>query len=174
MTTEHFIDKEMIKRRQIINVYYDNLKEERKIQLNPEERFIKNFCDIKIDVTVIEILPKDNIPQNYFLLPFIDYMDNYNKLNGQDLAIMQYFGDQLYLSVGKIKYVTNYEFAFDFAIEEGSSGSPILLKETNKVVGIYKGCFKSRKENYGDLIYPIFSYFKNFQENINGQYNTDT
>jgi len=62
----------------------------KEIQLNPEERIINYFKGITIDVTVIEILPKDNIPQDYFLLPLFDYMENYNKLIDQNIAIIQY------------------------------------------------------------------------------------
>ena len=42
----------------------------------------------------------------------------------------------------------------------GSSGSPIVLKDTNLVIGIHKNENKNLKENYGDFIGPIFLYFK--------------
>ena len=106
MTNEHSIDKEMIKGRQKMNLYYDNHREFRKIQLNSEERFIKDFRDIKIDITVVEILPKDNIHKDYFLLPLIDYMDNYDKLIGQDIIIMQYPEGDFNLTEGKLEHLT--------------------------------------------------------------------
>ena len=125
MTNEHSVSKDMIKRKQIINVYYDNQNEVRKIELNPEERFIKDFRDIKMDATVIEILPKDDIPKKYFLLPYIDYMGNYNELEGQDIAIIQYPKGKLNLSEGKIKSLTkatDCEFIHDASTEKDHQG----------------------------------------------------
>ena len=43
ITNEHVINKEMIEQKQTINIYYDNRNEERLIELNTDERFIKNF-----------------------------------------------------------------------------------------------------------------------------------
>ena len=170
MTNEHSIGKDMIKERKTISFYYNNQKEVGKIELNSEERFIKDFRDIEMDATVIEILPKDKIPQDYFLLPFIDYMGNYKDLEGQDIAIIQYPKGKLNLSEGKIKSLTkatDCEFIHDASTDEGSSGSPIFIKGTTKVVGIHKGFIEinKKKENYGDFIWPILVYFQ--ENNIN-------
>ena len=170
MTNEHSVSKDMVKGRKTISFYYNNQKEIGKIELNSEERFIKDFRDIKMDATVIEILPKDKIPQDYFLLPYIDYMGNYNELEGQDIAIIQYPKGKLNLSEGKIKSLTkatDCEFIHDASTDEGSSGSPIFLKGTTKVVGIHKGFIEinQKKKNYGDFIWPILIYFQ--ENNIN-------
>ena len=176
MTNEQVIKREMIEQKQKITILYEFEKRVKEIQLNPEERIIKDFKDIVMDAIVIEILPKDNIPQDYFLLPLLDYMDNYNKLIGQDIAIIQYSQRKMKYSFGKIKYITKlqstkYEFAHDANIDNGLSGSPIFLEGTTKVVGIHKGRIESKEENYGDFIWPIFNYFKNFKDNINGHNN---
>ena len=171
IASEHVINREMIEQRKTIDIYYDSEDKLVEIQLNPEERFIKDFRDETIDATVIEILPKDNIPKDYFLLPLIDYMDNYNKLVGKDISIIQYPKGKLNYSFGKIIGLTQsetlkYEFSHDASTDEGSSGSPIFLKGTTKVLGIHKGFISSqqKKENNGDFIWPIFSYFKNFSD----------
>ena len=71
MTNEHSITKELIEQRKRITIYYDSESLVKEIQLNPNQRFIKEFkTDINIDATVIEIIPKDKIENNYFLLPF--------------------------------------------------------------------------------------------------------
>ena len=173
MTNEHV---DIIKRRQAITFYYDNQNRIRNIDLNPEERFIKDFRDIKMDATIIEIIPKDEIPQDYFLLPLIDYMDNFDKLIGKNIIIIQYPDGKLNLTDGKIEYLTeatNYEFVHGASTDEGSSGSPIFLKGSTKVVGIHKGYIKTKqkKENCGDFNWPIFSYFKNFKNNSNNKSN---
>ena len=61
MTNEHVITKEMIKQKITIDIFYDSQSEFREIKLNPKERLIKEFKDIQIDVTIIEIISKDNI-----------------------------------------------------------------------------------------------------------------
>ena len=168
MTNEHVVKREMIVQKQKINILYEFEKKVKEIQLNPEERIIKDFKDNEIDATVIEILPKDNIPQDHFLLPLFDYMGNYNELIGKDISIIQYPQGKMKYSYGKIKYMTQssqYEFAHDAGTQKGSSGSPIFLKETTRVVGIHKAGNESKDENYGDFIWPIFTYFKNFKEN---------
>ena len=163
ITCEHVITTKMIKKRNTINMYYDNESKSREIKLNPDERFIKAFTDITMDATVVEILPKDNISSDYFLSTFLDYKDNFDALAGKDIAIIQYPKGELNYSYGKIKEITNntkYEFAHSASTEEGSSGSPIFLKGATKVIGIHKG--GNDLENFADFIWPIFNYFKNF------------
>ena len=112
------------------------------------------------------------------------YKNNYNNLINKDIAIIQYPKGNLNLSEGKIKkltHYTEYEFAHNSSTEKGSSGSPIFLKGTTKVIGIHKwsGGPSSALENYGDFLWPILSYFKNYHEekenknnnNIEKEYN---
>ena len=87
---ELIITKEMIKQKISIDIYYDNQSKFINIELNPDERLIKEFKDIQLDITVIEIISKDDISQDYFLLLLIDYIDNYNQLINNEIAIIQY------------------------------------------------------------------------------------
>ena len=73
-----------------IDIYYDSQSKYKNIKLNPEERIIKDFKDNKIDATVVEIISKDDISKDYFLLPQIDYMGNYNQLINKEISIIQY------------------------------------------------------------------------------------
>ena len=50
-----------------IKAIYNNGQNE--IYLNIDERFNKDFSFKDLDIYIIEILPKDNIPEDYFLLP---------------------------------------------------------------------------------------------------------
>ena len=90
MTNEHIITKELIEQKKIISLFYDNESKMKEIELNPNERIIKEFIEIEIDATVVQILPKDNIEKDYFLLPLIDYIDNYDKLLNKEITIIQY------------------------------------------------------------------------------------
>ena len=166
MTNEHVITKEMIDKKITIDIYYDSQSKFRNIELNPEERLIKEFTYIKLDITVIEIISKDEISKEYFLLPLIDYMNNYNQLINKEISIIQYPRGEMKYSYGIIKsYEPEYEFSHDANTDEGSSGSPIFLKGTTKVLGIHKSGIKTKKENFGDFIWPIFTFFKNYTDN---------
>ena len=66
MTNEQIITKDMIKQKKKIKFEFNNLEEKREIKLDLDERFIKEFTDIDIDVTIIEILPRDKIKREFF------------------------------------------------------------------------------------------------------------
>jgi len=164
MTNEHIIREDMVAKKENFLFYFDNEKKTREIKLDADERYIKNFQDINIDAIVIEILPKDNIPSDYFLLPNIDYMNNQDELIDAEIAILQYPSGKSSYSFGQIlSKKENFEFAHSASTLQGSSGSPIFLKNTSRVIGIHK--MGGTSENYGDFIGPIFNYFRNYSKN---------
>ena len=165
MTNEHVITKEMIKQRRTITLYYDSEAKIKEIDLFPDERFIKDFTDINMDIVVIEIIPKDEISKDYFLIPPIDYMYNYHLLKNKEIIILQYPYGQLSYSVGKIKEINQNEFTHLASTEKGSSGSPIFLKDNSRIIGIHQSGTKIMQENFGYFIGPIFQFFKNFGKN---------
>ena len=157
--------KNMISIKEKLTFYYDNMEKIKKeIILNPEERYIKDFRDINIDVIIIQVLPKDNIPIKYFLLPNIDYLNNVNELINKDISIfpLQYQSDSSGPLFGKINNLKNYQLFHSINELKNSSGSPIFLKNSLEVIGINKCDYKN--ENFGYFIGPIFNYFKNFPE----------
>ena len=145
MTNEHVITEEIIKQRKTINFYYDSESKAKEIDLFSDERYIKNFKNIGLDVTVIEILPKDDISNDYFLIPPICYMYNYNALLNKEIIIFQYPSGQFGYSNGKIKEINENEFTHSAGTEYGSSGSPVFLKKNLKVIGINK-CGDNKKK----------------------------
>ena len=84
---EKIISKDMIEQKEDIKFFYDNESKIKKISLNSEKRIIKNFKDIGIDSTVIEILPEDKIENDFFLMP---YINNFNELKDEDIFIIQF------------------------------------------------------------------------------------
>ena len=66
MTNEHVIDKETIESSKKIEIFYDNEFKRIEIDLNKNERFIRDYKYMNIDLTVIEIIDKDNIHEDYF------------------------------------------------------------------------------------------------------------
>ena len=82
-------------------------------------------------------------------------------LKGKEVFIPQFpKQEDLSYSSGKIEVINdNYEFCHLAKTDFGSSGSPIFLINNTKVIGIHKA--GSKKENYGDFIWPIYDFLKN-------------
>ena len=90
-------------------------------------------------------------------------MNNFDGIIGKEITIIQYPEGKLSYSHGIIKEkINNYEFSYKASTKEGSSGSPILLKGTTRVIGIHKG--GDDKQNYGDFIGPIFNYLSGINQ----------
>ena len=170
MTCGHVIKNDMIERKIKINFYYDSIAARLKvIELNKNERFIKNFSvsNDDLDITVIEILPKDNISPEFFLSPNLNYIYNFEGLKNKEIAILEYPEGKLSQAYGLIKDIDKnaYEFSHTASTKKGASGSPIFLKNTFEVIGIHKMGAPNNSLNYGNFIGPIFNFFQNFSEN---------
>ena len=156
MSNEHVIKEAMIDSKETINVDYKFETKLIQVKLDSNERFIK--YDPTLDFTVVEV--GDLIKQKYFLLPNIHNIDYIN----QKIYIPQYpEGNKLSVSEGKILKINieDNELVYDASTGDGSSGSPILLKNTTEVIGIHKeGNTHTRKENYGTLINSIIEFIQ--------------
>ena len=68
ISNEHIIEKKFIKSNTTLYISYDIENKMAKIILDEKERYIKSFKkDYCLDITVVEIIDKDNIFENYFL-----------------------------------------------------------------------------------------------------------
>ena len=159
VSNEHVITENMIKNKDRIYIYYDNEFENFILELDEKERYIKSFKQIKIDAIVVQILPKDNICEVYFLSP--EEIFYKNQLNGKQIYIPQYpSSGRLKNARGIIKSINEDILIHLVSTEYGSSGSPIFLKNSLKVIGIHKARSEEKEENYGNLISPIFKIIK--------------
>ena len=79
MTNEHVITKKMVELKEKIDIYYDNQYKFVEIELNENKRYIKDYLYLDIDVIIIEIIKEDNIKEEYFLLPNIEYINGYKE-----------------------------------------------------------------------------------------------
>ena len=71
---------------------------------------MKSFKDMKLDITIVEILEEDNISKDYFLYPELEEKLN-EKIIGTSIFIPQYPGcNELMNAKGKIKHINKYEF----------------------------------------------------------------
>ena len=76
-------------------------------------------------------------------------------------------------SRGIIKKIESEEFIHLASTEHGSSGSPIFLKDSIKIIGIHKQGDIQQTENYADFISPIFNILKNDIKIIKNKINND-
>jgi hypothetical protein len=158
ISNEHVIQKNLIDVNTVIYILYDNEKKTASIKLNNQERYIKDFKDLKLDITVVEILKEDNIPNNYFLTE--GHIAN-DRLIDSEICILGYpEGGEIKMSKGNITKIDGYEFTHLASTEVSSSGSPIFMEKTGLVLGIHKQGHKTREENYGDFIYPAIKIIK--------------
>ena len=159
MTNDHLINNESINNNNTIYISFEEFKTTNLI-LDRNKRYIKSFRDEKLDITVVEILDEDNISKNNYLEPELDIPVN-NKLKNKEIYIPQYIeGMKLLNAEGSIKDIDKYEFSHLANTKQGSSGSPIFLKNSNKVIGIHKSGAPYIKINYGDFIYPVINLIK--------------
>ena len=154
------ITPDMIDKNENISFFYDNESILKKINLNKKERYIKNFKDIGINSIVIEILSSDEIEKNYFLLPMINYINEFDELKNEEIETISYPKGKLSYSTGKINQIIGKEFIHSFKVDSNSKGIPIFLKDSKKVIGIQKD------GNKADFIGPIYNFFKGGKNKI--------
>ena len=164
MTNSGIINKEMLEKKQEINFYYDNGKKVKVITLNSNQRYINDFLEMKLDIMIIEILPEDGITLDYFLLPNLDYMYDYSELINKEIEIIQNPTGKISYKNGIIKEINKNEFIHLAQVDKITSGSPIFLKNTIKVIGIYKTKTITDCEYYGDFIGSMLNFLNNFYE----------
>ena len=167
MTNAHVVKEDMIKNKEKIKIKYDIEEKELNLELNEEERIIIN-CEegFAYDISIIEIIPKDEIKdKTYFLEP---NTDDYNNFIEKEIQIIQFpEGKRLSLSEAKItgKHKTSdYMFYHEASTKKGSSGSPIVLKNDDRVLGIHKGAIEGKEKNIGIFIGDIVESLKEYKK----------
>lgn len=156
-TCEHCIEESTIKSETEISLYFGKSKDEKflKIKLDKKERFIKAYQ--VFDITMIQILKKDRISEDKFLLPDSNYLKGISKYVKKQIYTCGYpsvdsHKKEKHFSSGIIRTV-NDDFSFFHSSDTraGSSGSPIIDID-KMVIGIHKGANKTL--NIGFFISP--------------------
>lgn len=158
-----------------IDLYYGKKYNETKIsiKLDKKERYISYFDDEK-DVTVIEIIDKDKIPENKYLLADLSYKYGYDIYKNGKFLLAGYPKDPLYekerhISSGEIKEIDGFEFEHSLDTRHGSSGAPICLFDNIKVIGIHKQGDRYEPINYGTFIGTIIDELENEYKEIKSE-----
>ena len=146
------------------------IKREKKIKLDPYERTIEEFTYMDVDLTVVEILPEDEILNEFFLRPSIYYRYNFEKLDFEKITIIQYPNGILNYSYGKIENIDHYTFSNSASTDIGSSGGPIINSLNDKVIILHRGYIKE-KYNIGTFLkFPLNELNKNLNKKNGGSF----
>ena len=121
------------------------------------------YKDDKHDLVFIEIKPQDNIECTYLELDYnLNNKKEYNnKYHNKLIYILQYpYAGQSQVSFGKLKVISRqrneYYIRHNCSTDNGSSGSPILLLEDLKVIGIHLRRHNNRSNiNEGNFLFDI-------------------
>ena len=147
ITNNHILNKNFLdKEKKLIYYNYNNEKKEINLELNRYK-----YTDNILDFTIIEILPEDNISN------FLEIDENIDLKNYKDEQIfsIQFPKNNLQYSHGKILGKNNNFLLYSIGALEGSSGSPLLLIENRKLIGLHKGAYSINKNNRVSLGIPI-------------------
>jgi len=166
ITCHHIITKDDVNSKISINLYYGKKinEKKKKLILDNNKRFIACFGGEK-DVTVIEILKSDEIPEDKYIMADLNYKGGYNKYKNGKFFLLGYPNDpiyqkEIYISSGEIKSIKGFEFEHSIDARKGSSGAPFYLIENLRVIGIHK------QGNYGTFIGVILDELEKIYKEI--------
>jgi len=159
-TCKHSVGEKEIQSEIEITIYFGKSKKEKNvnIKLDKRQRFIIALKNL--DVTVIQILPKDNISKDKYLLPDYNYLSGNSDYKNKQIYIGGYpnviiHKKEKHYSSGVIRsIIKNYHFLHSADTRAGSSGSPIINSD-KKVIGIHNGAYE--KLNSGTFISSIIN-----------------
>ena len=158
ITCYHNINEQDVESKITIDIFYGKSYEEKKmsIKLDDKERFITYFKGDK-DVTVIEVLKKDQIPEDKYLIPDSSYKYGFNSYKTEKFMLAGYPNDIIYqkerhIASGEITDIDDFDFEHTIDTRNGSSGAPICLISNVQVVGIHKQGHKTKPINYGTFL----------------------
>ena len=178
ITCHHVLNENLIRIGNKINISLNNEKLKFIISID-KSTFI--YTNKKYDITIIEIKMRHFCCKNYFLFLEID-VDINDKNSKQiykdkDLVVFHYErGEEVKYSIGKLQKTNSEYFLHCCTTKKGSSGSPILMLEDYKVIGIHVGGYESEekkeKSNAGIFIEePIDDFIKKYDRDLHSSKN---
>ena len=148
ITNHHFINKDKINK--FINIQTFNKNNIRMELNNINCKFYED-----LDITIIEMDNSNNIIND---INFLDYDSNYssgyNQYLNRDVFILQYSKNGVEIANGKINEILQENNSFKYNLET-EPGSPIILINNLKVIGIHTKSEDDLPINYGSFIGQI-------------------
>ena len=177
ITNSHILNKDDIKVNRIIKIVL--IEKEKEIEIENKKEIEKEkekvidivinepritFTDENLDITIIEIIPEvDGINDFLEIDKEVDEINLKEKI--KYLYSLQNINGKLCISYGELKYKPNgQKIIYSCTTSKGSSGSPILNLNENKVIGVHQGIINNQK--IGVIIKSIVDEF-NKTYNIN-------
>ena len=161
VTNNHVLNEQDINTGKIISISLNNEQISKEIKIDSNR---KKYTNKNLDVTIIEIKKEDNI-NNFLLLDdriLNKDIKNYNNIyENESLYILNYInGKDMFVSYGILNNIEDNKIIHKCNTDSGSSGSPIILLNNNKVIGVHYGGSKHNHNfNFGTLLkIPLLDY----------------
>ena len=155
VTCYHVVPSDLVNNSISIEIYGNKLKE-----IKLDNRYMEFFKDL--DISIIELKDSDDFIQEVeFFETDLNYINGYDQYNNISIFILQYAKGELSVSSGKIiEILDNHEFGHNAGTDCGSAGSPIILINSSKVIGIHKAKDKDRQIKYVSFIGEMIKRIK--------------
>jgi len=177
ITNNHVLGEEKIAEGQLITLSLQSLNDE-ETTINIEiDNGRKRYTNEILDVTIIELNNNDNI--KHFLTldkKVINIISSENKDSTEyfnniyesiSLYILKYVENNILASFGLLQQISQNSIYHKCSTVYGSSGSPIILLETNKVIGVHFGPAKhTPNTNEGTFLVEPIRQFQRMTDNI--------
>ena len=160
MSNEIKIEEDSISNKTIC-IHYEDENKKVSLKLDEKERYIKSLKEYGSDITVFEILNKDDISEDCFLFPELDIINN-DLINSQ-IYMIKYEGGgkESTYSRGKLIEINKFELVYIAIKGFNSSRCLIFLENSFNVLGFDKIGNGDKSKNYGIFISPIINIIKN-------------
>ena len=168
MTNFHIITEEYLNVNKEITVSLNDDKEVVVLDLTKER---EKYFNKEYDITAIEIKKDDKIKEYLELDDNIFKVDTERYYKEKSIYILHYLnGKNINVSYGILNRLIKYDIIYICSTDNGSTGSPILNLENNKVIGIHKQ--GSNNYNKGTLLkYPLNDIIKKYNKSNKNENN---
>lgn len=152
ITNNHVLKEKYYEENNKLTLLLDDENATKVIDLTMER---KTYFNHEYDIALIEILDKDKIEH---FLEFDELLKKDQKLieevyKNSSIYVIQYLGGKkAHVSYGLIKEINKFEIKHLCCTKNGSSGSPILNLENNKIIGLHKSAYPNDNLNGGTLL----------------------
>ena len=173
ITNNHVLNDEKFEFGNTITLSLNNGKKIINIKIDDER---KKYTNEILDITILEIKEIDGI-KDFLSLDkrIVDFINSNNKMinekfsdlyKNESIYILNYI-KEIYVSYGILNDIVENRINHKCSTDDGSSGSPIILLESNEVIGVHYAHSKYNKDiNFGTLIATPLIEFQNILNNI--------